>query len=464
MLSPTEDTQTFWVEGASYAPVRQGEWCTVILKGRNFSPQLGVLVNGVPLDRVISIATNKGKGAHDQINGTETKGEYEVVNSGTLILNFTMKTSYVGTPILTLVTPEKTGDINSFKIKLNHEDEKRSLREASMVMPMFIEDFKFDRINSPFTNPFTNRQLIRLSGKGFRPNADILVDGVRVSNQHVSTSAYIIDRPTQDRFEVTISQPTKQSYETASLSFDPEPARQPSIVSYSRLPRYRARVRLALMFPGQTRITARLGQFDGKIIDPMTQRPVDSCRLSEDLDKTFRFEVEVEAEQLATKNGRPSPALRDMILLNLSSPGGQNKSFDIALPITPSITEIAAASGHFAFEQDVVIRGVNLQHVAKVYFGTRQAEMLFQAERNAITVRVPRGAELPNGEKVRVPVRLETNVDVSGRKVSNAGDLSSLRAYYVYTGDPLPKLNGKKVEHSGEKQLASQGSISKSEP
>lgn len=71
-----------------------------------------------------------------------------------------MKPGYVGTPIITLITPEKTGDINSFKLDLNHEREKRSLNEAALTMPMFIEDFKFDRIGTPFTDPFTNRQQI----------------------------------------------------------------------------------------------------------------------------------------------------------------------------------------------------------------------------------------------------------------------------------------------------------------
>lgn len=153
-----------------------------------------------------------------------------------------------------------------------------------------------------------------------------------------------------------------------------------------------------------------------------------------------------------------------MISLNLTSPGGQNRSFDIPLPLTPSISKIEAASGHYAFEQDVVIRGTNLQNVAKVFFGTRQAELLFQAERNSITVRVPRGAEVPNGGKVRVPVRLETKVEVSRRKVSNAGDLSSLRAYYAYTGGPSTKLNGKQEEPSGKTHPTGQGSLSKSEP
>lgn len=347
---------------------------------------------------------------------------------------------------------------------LNHEDEKRSLEEAATTMPMFIEDFRFDRINPPVPYPFTNEPVIRLTGRGFRPKAEILVNGVRVSwSKQISTSTYIINKPDQDKFEVTISQPTKQSYETLALNFDPEPARQPVIVSYSGLPKYRARVRLALVFPGQTHISARLGQFEGKIIDPTTQQPVASSTLSADLDKKFRFEVEVDAEQIASRKGRSYPVLRDMISLSLSSPGGQNKSFDILLPIPPSITEIKAASGHHAFEQDVVIRGTNLQHVAKVYFGTRQADMLVQPERNLITVRVPKGAEVPNGEKVRVPVRLETKVDVNGRKISNAGDLASLRAYYVYLGDPLPKPNGRKTKQSGEKQPTGQGSISKSE-
>ena len=254
---------------------------------------------------------------------------------------------------------------------------------------------------------------------------------------------YRIVRPTQDRFQVTINQPTNQSYETASLSVDPETAQQPVIVSYSQLQGSRARVRLALTFPGQTSITASVGQFEGKIVDPFTHRAVDSCALTADADKKFRFVVEVDAEQDRSKAGRSLPVLRDMISLNLTSPGGQNKSFDIPLPLTPSISKIEAASGHYAFEQDVVIRGTNLQNVAKVFFGTRQADLLFQAERNSITVRVPSGAEVPNGGKVRVPVRLDKSQRQREKGFKHRRPFFAVKSILRLHGGPSTKLNGK---------------------
>jgi hypothetical protein len=452
MLVPTEDTQSFWVEGAAYTPVKAGEPSTIILQGRNFSPQLGVMVNGVPLKRVISIARNQSDEPKDQNTGTETKGEYEIVNSGTLILNFSMKSDYIGTPIITLVTPEKTGDINSFDLKLNyHDDELISLKEAAGKMPMFIEGFRFEQINEAPPDRNTGQPRISLIGQGFRPNPKIYVDGRLIPNRDVmqeSTSEYIIPKPPSDNFKVRISQSTKQSIETLALEFKSKPAGQPEIASYTPKPKNRAMVEFMLTFPGQSRVTVRLGHKEGNIICPRTGRLEESCDLDADAGNKFRFEVEVDDEQILSSSGKPQSVLRDKISLTVSSPGGQDKSFPITLPLTPSVTKVEASSGHFGFEQDVVIHGVNLQNVAQVYFGTRKAEMLFQPERNSITVRVPRGAEVPPGEKVRVPIRLETDVEIKGRKVSNAADLSSASAYYIYTGDPLPQPNAKRTEQS----------------
>src|ERR1700687_1541104 len=51
-----DGSNDFWVEGVSYQPVPKGQRIVVHISGSNFSSQLGVLINGVPLSPAIGMA------------------------------------------------------------------------------------------------------------------------------------------------------------------------------------------------------------------------------------------------------------------------------------------------------------------------------------------------------------------------------------------------------------------------
>jgi hypothetical protein len=180
LMVPSDKTESFWITGASYTPVAKGKRTTVMLDGRGFSPQLGVLVNGVPLSPRVSIA---GRAVEEMptLPGAESiKGEFEVLNSGQIVLGFSMPVDYVGTPEIMLVTPEKTASINSFRLTLfYHQDEpERSLREVSLTEPMFLDNFSIVDAK-PFRNPTDPSKdfvTLRLRGAGLRPKAQIWVN------------------------------------------------------------------------------------------------------------------------------------------------------------------------------------------------------------------------------------------------------------------------------------------------
>ena len=87
---PGEATQRFWIDGISYTPVAKGQPVTVLLEGSYFSPQLGVLVNGKPLDRAIAIAKHQASSPGQGVQGT-----YEIVNSREIVLSFSMGPDFV---------------------------------------------------------------------------------------------------------------------------------------------------------------------------------------------------------------------------------------------------------------------------------------------------------------------------------------------------------------------------------
>ena len=139
---PSEETERFWVERATYVSVQKGKATTVLLGGSGFSPQLGALVNGVSLKRVLSISRAESNEPEITFPDSGVQGELELTNSNNLVLRFSMGKDFVGTPIITLVTPERTSAINSFPMEVNSSHQ--SLTDASLREPMFSDDFKIE--------------------------------------------------------------------------------------------------------------------------------------------------------------------------------------------------------------------------------------------------------------------------------------------------------------------------------
>jgi hypothetical protein len=115
-----EDGQTnFWVRGIAYKPVPKGERIVVLVSGKNFSSQIGVLVNGVPLLHSIGLAqplirddSRAGAAAGEEFADAEVRGRVERVDSNKIVFSFEMPEEFEGTPAITLVAPGKAIDIN----------------------------------------------------------------------------------------------------------------------------------------------------------------------------------------------------------------------------------------------------------------------------------------------------------------------------------------------------------------
>ena len=131
---PGTTDNNFWVTGADYRPVRSGERAVVFVRGDYFSPQIGVLVDGVPLRRAIGLAQVELAGAKSNDGFEPTpRGDFEFVNSKLLILAFSMGQDYEGTPSIALVTPGRARTINDLRLIINESHKCKSRRDEKFV-------------------------------------------------------------------------------------------------------------------------------------------------------------------------------------------------------------------------------------------------------------------------------------------------------------------------------------------
>jgi hypothetical protein len=174
---PGENTERFFVDSMYYTPARKGEAVTVVVKGRNFSPQMSTLVDGVALTRSLSLGNTATSDAVKDTETTGIHGQFELVSSRELVMKFSMGDGYVGTPNLTLVTPEKSSALNFLDLLINNHRPNTMLRDLVVTEPMFMPDLKLpEELVGLQDVSGTGHSIARLKGVGLRRKADIWIN------------------------------------------------------------------------------------------------------------------------------------------------------------------------------------------------------------------------------------------------------------------------------------------------
>lgn len=175
---PSEKTDGFFVDSIDYTPVQKGRRVTVFLGG-SFSPLTGVMVDGIPLKRAVAIAKHESDSSTLPV-AADSPGEYEYLNQRQIIVSFKASDdNFVGTPLITLVTPEKSTPINFFDRKMSINGVRNeSLQDHSLIEPMFLDDLNITgvEIAPQYLGLVAGSQIpVRLVGSGFRRGASICV-------------------------------------------------------------------------------------------------------------------------------------------------------------------------------------------------------------------------------------------------------------------------------------------------
>ncbi len=208
------DVSNFWVTNVDYEDGRKGgDFITVSVRGNNFSSQMGVLVDGVPLFPTIGLAQQHLMPRKAGANGADPPplasecsgaqnicGRYERVDSRQIVFSFKMPNSYTGTPTLTLIAPGKSVDLNGLiNVRINGRSNV-SLRDGAGVMfgmtGLSITTFEVSRAPSSNWDGY-------LSGTGFDGRKDrVFVNGAQVSNPTFKSSS---------RYDISFRVPTDET-------------------------------------------------------------------------------------------------------------------------------------------------------------------------------------------------------------------------------------------------------------
>ena len=250
------NTSNFWVTSVNYQPVNNGEFVTVSVRGNNFSSQMGVLINGVPLYPTVGLAHphlmpkrtvpeqentatngapgNGGSGNGEATNGaTKTPfpfdcgttsnicGRYERVDPGQIVFTFKMPSgSAIGIPTITLVAPGKSVDLNSLPNlyvngtrlgkNANGMDERISESEQRVLFMFGVQPLTEVQLVSGIS---TDRHVdVVIRGAGFDTTKDtIYVNGTKIdaaNRTFKSTNLYEVRMPVtgEDMLNVTVVQ------------------------------------------------------------------------------------------------------------------------------------------------------------------------------------------------------------------------------------------------------------------
>jgi hypothetical protein len=117
----------FSVNEIHYKPVNKGGKIVVTISGRNFSSQIGLLVDGYPLKQALGLGQPfilDDSAAGQSVISTEAnlkiRGSFERIGSNQIVATFEMPDSYEGTPTISLITPGNSQDLRNFyNIKIN---------------------------------------------------------------------------------------------------------------------------------------------------------------------------------------------------------------------------------------------------------------------------------------------------------------------------------------------------------
>jgi hypothetical protein len=219
------DISNFWVTSMDYQDGQKGgDYTTVSVRGNNFSSQMGVLIDGVPLFPTVGLAQLHMMPRKPAVNGVEPSlasecvgtsgicGRYERVDSEQIVFSFKMPVEYKGTPTITLIAPGKSLDLNSLpNLRINGDPNVNLRRDAGTMFGdgLTITDFQ------PLRNTATPATMsVVLTGTRFKANDLIYVNGVHIgvapntSKTFRSPNLVLVSFPvvTDENLKVTVVQ------------------------------------------------------------------------------------------------------------------------------------------------------------------------------------------------------------------------------------------------------------------
>lgn len=238
-----QETEGFFVNGLDYQSVDVGSTAVVHIDGRDFSPQLSVLIDGVPLSRALSVgdptlaSEHNLPGPRPPKDGEKFGGEFEVINSESLILRITSaKDAPPGVPEITLVSPGRSISLNWFDLYVNRKPNRKLNTYACMSCPepMFRTGFRV--ASAKFLARSGGKIRVQLLGGPFQTSDIVKVNGRPVAPADITNTSGTVkeislsSRPDSALWTVSVESfgPVRPVTETASFADPLTPQRDTS--------------------------------------------------------------------------------------------------------------------------------------------------------------------------------------------------------------------------------------------
>jgi hypothetical protein len=186
---PGSDDANFWVTNIDYGAADKGGRVTVSVRGHNFSSQMGVLVNGVPLTPSVGLAQPLLAVAHKGLAPAPCDkracGELERIDPHEIVFSFTLPKDADGkdvetTPTITLIAPGKSVDLNWLDVTINGTRHTTLGKTPFMFgsrpgdPKLAITDLKVFRVGDK-TAP--RRAYALLTGTKFDADTEVMING-----------------------------------------------------------------------------------------------------------------------------------------------------------------------------------------------------------------------------------------------------------------------------------------------
>ena len=195
------------------------------IEGENFSPQIGVLIDGVPLTEAVGLAQNAVESTVTDkvIKNCERRicGRFERIDSEQIIISFDVENDYNGTPSITLVAPGKAIELNGLYLNVNgRENTSISGSEYMFGTPTVASTISIDGFQT------VSRSKGIITGDGFDKVKQFYVNGqdVKCLNEGISTNTLcIMDYAAGDSDSIAITLAPKDVDEPVITENYPNP-------------------------------------------------------------------------------------------------------------------------------------------------------------------------------------------------------------------------------------------------
>ena len=176
----------FHVDAIRYESAAAGQRTTVEIDGR-FGEQVGVLINGTPLQKVasvglptlVSVIYNPPANSGDP----SVQGVFELVHGTQIIASFVMPATFAQTPKITLVTAGRAALLNNFHAWPGANGEQALT--GSVAKPMFTQIPSISRVDRSLVRTDKSLAHLTIVGRGFSNNVQdaLLLGGTALSKQ-----------------------------------------------------------------------------------------------------------------------------------------------------------------------------------------------------------------------------------------------------------------------------------------